>query len=180
VPRRPRNRGIQRKNETIGLNENQLDHLINGSTWFFKTDDAFPFRDENHREQCWHRHKKDILAMMTDDETVGGFTPHLHVGQRPEAFFEYEDVPERTVKVEKIQPGNIKHPGGLEIENRKVQSTPDFLDEHGLWLTDEKRKYLAMREREQKQFQKLSAIVDLDEHRELHKTVRKTKAEYED
>jgi hypothetical protein len=121
------------------------------------------------------------MAMMTDDEEVRGFKPYLLVGQRPEAWFEYtEGLPERRVTVTKIQPGNIKYPGGLELENREVQSTPDFLDEHGLWLTDEKRRYLAMVEREEVRENKLRRITDLDERREMLGEVRKAREEYED
>jgi hypothetical protein len=119
------------------------------------------------------------MGMMIDDDP-GGFHPRLIVGQRPEAFFEYEDVPPRKITVTKIQPGNIKYPGGLELENREVQSTPDFLDEHGLWLTDEKRRYLAMVERGEVRENKLRRITDLDERREMLGEVRKAKEEYED
>jgi hypothetical protein len=182
VPRRPRNRGIQRKEKTIGLSENQLDHLINGSTWPFKTDGEFPFESEEHRRQCWERHREEIFReCQTDDETEGGFHPYFRVGDRPAAWWEYTpNLPKRKSKVVKYQPGNTPYPDGLWLERTDYEEMEEYLDRTELWRTDEKRRYLAMKEREQKQLKRLTDIVDLDEHRELHKTVRKTKAEYED
>ena len=181
MPRRPRNRGIQRKQETIGLNENQLDHLIRGYCWDFKTDVKFPFESEEHRKQCWKRHKEEIFReCQTDDETECGFHPYFRFGDRPAAWWEYEKPPERKFTTVRYQPGNAHHPDGLWLERNDYEPMEDYLDRTNLWRMDEKRKFLAMRAREDKQFQRLSAIVDLDEHRELNETVRKAKQEYED
>jgi hypothetical protein len=181
VPRRPRNRGIKRKEKTIGLSEDQLDHLIRGKCWPFKTDETFPFESETARAAAWERHKEQIFReCMTDDETRAGYDPFFIVGSRPQCWWEYENPPEREFVTVRYQPGHPKHEGGLELERTDYEPMERYLDRTGLWRTDEKRRYLAMKERQEKQFQKLSSLVDLDERRELNETVRKVKQEYED
>lgn len=178
MPKKPRGRGVKRKRQGLGLTNEQLQHLFYGRVWL---DDVFPFASEADRRECWFRHKDDILAMMHDDyENQSIFNPRLLYGERPDCWFQYENVPERKVTVTKFQPGNIKYPGGLELENREVQSTPDFLDEHGLWLTDEKRRYLAMVEGREARENKLRRITDLDERREMLGTVKAVERDYED
>jgi hypothetical protein len=58
---------------------------------------------------------------------------------RPDAWFEYEDVPERE----------------------GAQSTPDYLDQHSLWFTTEKQRYLKMTEAIEKRFRGLREVVDI-------------------
>jgi hypothetical protein len=160
MPYRPHKRVIKRKDDRVPLTDPQLEHLIFGHTWL---DDYFPFESEEHRRQCWERHKKEIMAMMTDDENSTGLKPYLLVGMRPEAWFEYEAVPKRKITARKHRPGSS--PGEFEVEITEVQSTPDYLDEHQMWLTDEKRKYLAMVERREKFHASLRKITNLAEFR---------------
>jgi hypothetical protein len=136
MPYRPHKRVIKRKDDRVPLTNPQLEHLIFGWTWI---DDEFPFSSEEHRKECWHRHRKEIMAMMTDDENASGLKPYLLMGMRPAAWFEYEEVPARE----------------------RDQSTPDYLDKHGMWLSDEKRKYLQMEERKEKILKSLRTSSDL-------------------
>lgn len=140
MPRKPRNRGILRKDSGIGLSDDQLTHLIKGWCWL---DSTFPFESETHRKECWERHKRAIFNMMSDNWRDAGFKPHLLCGERPEAFYEFETVPAR----------------------KSGQNVPEYLDEFGLWFTDEKRKYLAMVERKEKFYQALRDVTDLAEVR---------------
>ena len=180
--KKPRKKVDRRGSKRLPLSEIQLDHLIRGYTWDFKTDIKFPFESEAHRKQCWHRYSEQIFQeCQTDDETEGGFHPYFRVGDRPAAWWEYTpNLPERKVTTVRYQSGNRNYPDGLWFERNDYESMDQYLDRTNLWRMDEKRKFLAMRAREEKQFQRLSAIVDLDEYRELNETVRKAKQEYED
>ena len=140
MPRRPSDRGIQRKDKGIPLTDKQLEHLIFGWTWI---DAEFPFQSEEERRQCWQRHSQEIMRMMTDDENSRGLHPYLLVGTRPDSWFSYENVPSL----------------------KSGQNVPEYLDEHGLWLTNEKQRYLAMEERKEKLLKSLQGVVDLTEFR---------------
>jgi hypothetical protein len=169
MPYKPRKRSIKRKDDRVPLNDRQLEHLLFGWTWI---DNDFPFESENHRRQCWERHKNEIMAMMTDDESDSGLHPYLLVGMRPAAWFEYEDVPERKITTKKHRPGNP--PGKLEVEISEIQSIPDYLDEHSLWFTDEKRRYIRMMERKEKQIAGIRNVTNLDDFRNLPKIKKET------
>lgn len=177
MPKKPRKK-VGRRGKGIPLSEMQLIHLIHGE-WILD-DKVFPFESEQHRLQCWERHKTQIFQQcMTEDASI--FKPTFKPGSRPAAWWEYtEGLPEREVKVTKIQPGNRYYPDGLWIENREVESEPDYLDRTHKWLPGEKQRYVKMVEAAQAEMKKLSKVVDLDEYRELNETVRKAKQEYED
>ena len=140
MPRKPRNRGIQRKDKGIPLTNPQLEHLIFGHTWL---DQEFPFESEKDRREFWERHKRDIFAMMSADPETPGFVPWLRVGMRPAAFFEYENHPP-------LKDG---------------QTVPEYLDEHQLWFTNEKQRYLKMTSAIEKRLKGLREVVDLTEFR---------------
>jgi hypothetical protein len=135
MPYKPNYRGIRRKDRRIPLTDKQLEHLIFGWTWL---DSDFPFKSEKDRRKHWQRHSQEIMGMMTDDENSKGLHPYLLVGMRPDAWFEYEDVPP-------LKDG---------------QTVPEYLSEHDLWLPNEKQNFLAMKEREEKLLKLLGSMTD--------------------
>jgi len=141
MPYKPHKRIIKRKDKGVPLSTSQLEHLIFGWTWI---DNDFPFESEEHRRQCWERHKDQIMAMMTDDHHSTGLHPYLLVGMRPSAMWEYEPVPPL----------------------KRDQSIPEYLDEHGMWLTDEKRRHVRMMERKEKDLKRLHNVKSLEEFRD--------------
>lgn len=84
------------------LSIDQVEHLIHGYCLdgcqpCFGNDTAYPFRDDDHRRECWKRNKKYLMSLEGGDprHDISFYGLSYPVGEKPVAYIDYEIVPEQ-------------------------------------------------------------------------------------
>lgn len=82
------------RESTVTITGDQISHLLSGLAW---RGAYFPFRDENHRRECWENNRSYLLKLGHEHEggTIRGFSTLVSAPpaeRLPQAFYDYENA----------------------------------------------------------------------------------------